>query len=195
MAFNEAQVNGGGQERPLASNTDQAMEKLQNDPSIAAQMGLNSDQVVDGLQAMLSKYECPMGLMTKLLDLQQFDVLDFIIDDSGSMNNVTDSRLPNGQMMTRWQEAISRLKTMIEIVSFVPINCYFPSILIARYSNLVSKSQGCDPGESSWKRWSDSSAIHEQYIWIVGRASLESAEWNNTRLSCVVGEYQSWTGP
>jgi hypothetical protein len=52
---------------------------------------------------MLAKYEVPMGLMSKLLDLQQFDVLDFILDDSGSMNNLTDSRLPNGQVYTSYQ--------------------------------------------------------------------------------------------
>lgn len=47
---------------------------------------------------------------------------DFIVDDSGSMNNITDSYLPNGNPMTRWVEAITRLKTMIEIISFLPVN-------------------------------------------------------------------------
>jgi hypothetical protein len=59
MKFNEAQVQGGGVERPLASNTDQALERLQNDASIGQKVGLSSDQVVDGLQSMLSKYEVP----------------------------------------------------------------------------------------------------------------------------------------
>ncbi|KAL3900685.1 MAG: hypothetical protein SGCHY_001161 [Lobulomycetales sp.] len=122
MQYNQTNVASGAQERPLAHKTDQALEQMQNDPMIGKQIGLSSDAVVDGLQAILSKYEVPMGLMSKLLDLRQFDVLDFIVDDSGSMNNITDSYLPNGNPMTRWVEAITRLKTMIEIISFLPVN-------------------------------------------------------------------------
>jgi hypothetical protein len=97
LKYNEANVASGSAQRPLASLTDHALEKMQ-DPAFSKQVGLNSDQMVDGLQAILSKYEVPIGLTSKLLDLQQFDVLEFIIDDSGSMNNITDSFYPNGQV-------------------------------------------------------------------------------------------------
>ncbi|KAL3900686.1 MAG: hypothetical protein SGCHY_001162 [Lobulomycetales sp.] len=114
MQYNQSNLASGSGERPLAINTF--------DPSFSKRVGLKSDQLVDGLQAILAKYEVPMGLMAKLLDLQQFDVLEFIIDDSGSMNNITDSYYPNGQPMTRWVEAIQRLKNMIEVVSYIPTN-------------------------------------------------------------------------
>ena len=143
--YNEANVACGSAERPLAIQTDKALDKMQA-PEFSKRVGLSTDQVsisqspfdilirkvVDGLQAILSKYEVPMGLMSKLMDLQQFDVLDFIIDDSGSMNNVTDSYYPNGQPKTRWVEAIQRLKNMVEVLAYVPTNCN-PLVFLIRF--------------------------------------------------------------
>ncbi len=53
--------------------------------------------------------------------LSEFQSLEFIIDDSGSMQCLTDSVHPTTrQTMTRWQEAQIRLKEMIEILAYVP---------------------------------------------------------------------------
>jgi hypothetical protein len=53
--------------------------------------------------------------------LSEFQSLEFIIDDSGSMQCVSDSVDPRTrQQNTRWQEAHQRLKEMIEILAYVP---------------------------------------------------------------------------
>jgi hypothetical protein len=45
--YNEANVASGSAQRPLASLTDQALDKMQ-DPAFSKRVGLNSDQMVDG---------------------------------------------------------------------------------------------------------------------------------------------------
>ena len=55
--------------------------------------------------------------------LSEYNSLDFIIDDSGSMQCTTDTKDPvTGQPMSRWKEAQLRLKEMIEILAYVPFN-------------------------------------------------------------------------
>lgn len=76
---------------------------------------MNPDQVVDVLGAVFVKYNAPMGLMNKLMCLQQFDGLEFIMDDSGSMSTA------NEQGVTRWKEAQERLKELFDFLAFVPI--------------------------------------------------------------------------
>lgn len=69
-----------------------------------------------------------MGLANKLMELQTFDYLFFMVDDSGSMNNNTDTRDPlNGTFITRWEETRSRLVQLIEILSYVPT----PTIIVS----------------------------------------------------------------
>lgn len=95
--------------------------------------------------------------MNKLMQLQEFHILDFMIDDSGSMQNGmyihathsyvdTDSRLPNGYPMTRWQEAILRMKSMIEILAYVPTNTIRIKFLNRR-EQIVFTRQGQSPQE------------------------------------------------
>lgn len=47
--------------------------------------------MVDELGAILNKYEVPMGLMNKLMMLSEYQVLEFMIDDSGSMTLTSDT--------------------------------------------------------------------------------------------------------
>jgi hypothetical protein len=53
--------------------------------------------------------------------LSDFDLLNFIIDDSGSMDLNSDVKDSDGRRMTRWEEAISRMRSLIEIIAYVPI--------------------------------------------------------------------------
>ena len=109
-------------ETPLAESTVATIEMLQ-EPEIAAEAGLNSDDMIDELGKILGKYECPIGLLNKLMMLSEYASLEFIIDDSGSMTLATDTVDPKTRRnITRWAEAQMRLKEMIEIVAYVPFN-------------------------------------------------------------------------
>jgi hypothetical protein len=70
---------------------------------------------------ILAKYEIPLGLSSKLMRLSDFDLLDFTIDDSGSMLANSDVRGRNGRFLTRWEEATQRMRSLIEIIAYVPI--------------------------------------------------------------------------
>jgi hypothetical protein len=119
-AFNQASVKSGGREVPLSESTNATIELMQ-DPDICVGAGMTPDSAIDELGAVLSKYEVPLGLMNKLMMLSEFESLEFIIDDSGSMGLPTDTIDPRTrQPMTRWQEAQSRLKEMMELVAHVP---------------------------------------------------------------------------
>lgn len=119
--MNEANVAAGLKEVPLAESTAATIEIMQ-EPEITAEAGMQPDEMVDELGAILNKYEVPMGLMNKLIMLTEYEVLEFMVDDSGSMSMVSDTVDSNHRPQTRWQEAQSRLKSMIEIVAYVPFN-------------------------------------------------------------------------
>jgi len=111
-----------GVDVPLAESTDATIEMMQ-EPEICLEAGMQPDEMVDQLGSILSKYEVPMGLMNKLMMLSEYASLEFIVDDSGSMQMNSDTinpltRKPN----TRWEEAHQRLKEMIEILAYVPFN-------------------------------------------------------------------------
>jgi len=111
-----------GTDVPLAESTDATIEMMQ-EPEISYEAGMQPDEMVDQLGSVLSKYEVPMGLMNKLMMLSEYASLEFIIDDSGSMQMNSDTinpttRRPN----TRWEEAHQRLKEMVEILAYVPFN-------------------------------------------------------------------------
>ena len=105
---------------PLAASTDATIEMIQ-EPEISLQAGMQPDEMVDALGAILAKYEVPMGLMNKLLMLRDYQSLEFIVDDSGSMQMTSDTVHPiTRQWNTRWEEAHQRIKEMIEILAYVP---------------------------------------------------------------------------
>lgn len=119
QAFNEVLAIEGDPERPLAESTDATIDMMQ-DSEIARDVGLPPDAIVEELGEVFAKYEVPMGLMNKLYMLSEYDTLEFIIDDSGSMNSLSDTRDSNGNQQTRWQEAQSRMKDLVEILAYVP---------------------------------------------------------------------------
>lgn len=108
------------QDIPFAESTNATIEMLQ-EPEIAAEAGMEVDTMVDELGEMLEKYEIPIGLTNKLMLISEYQSLEFIIDDSGSMRMDTDSiDKVTGRPMSRWIEAQKRLKEMIEIIAYVP---------------------------------------------------------------------------
>jgi len=105
---------------PLAESTTATIEMLQDD-DICESAGMNVDEMVDQLGEMLEKYEIPIGLTNKLMMISEYESLEFIVDDSGSMRLDTDTiDKVTGNPISRWKEAQNRLKEMIEIIAYVP---------------------------------------------------------------------------
>jgi len=143
-ALNEIVVQGGGAEWALAESTNATIEMMQ-EPEICLAAGMAPDTMVDELGAILNKYEVPMGLMNKLMLLSEYQALEFIIDDSGSMSMLSDTvDLQTGRPQTRWKEAQARLKEMVEILAYVP----FQKIDIGflnRHDRVILERKGRDP--------------------------------------------------
>ena len=97
-----------------------ASADMMQDADIAAQVGLDPSQAMANLARVFAKYEVPMGLLNKLLGLSDFEFAEMIVDDSGSMNKLTDSKDAQGRDMTRWQEVHTRIVQMFEILAYVP---------------------------------------------------------------------------
>jgi len=120
MQANEAALASGAQERPLAESTNATVQMMQ-EPDMAAKVGLHTDELVDGLGAIFQRNEIPMGLMNKLIMLSEFDKLEFLVDDSGSMQCDSDTKDTNGRTQSRWSEAQGRIQSMVEVLAYVPI--------------------------------------------------------------------------
>ena len=120
----------------LAPTTASAVESFQSDAYLDAfhcSSQKEDEDLLDKLGKYFAMYEIPLGLLSYLLPLKNFKS-HFIMDDSGSMNEKSDftlgdahpvvqsrfSHQPKGTVLTRWQEAESRLHAMIDILSFIP---------------------------------------------------------------------------
>jgi len=129
---------------PLAEATNATIEMMQDD-DFAEDAGMDADDMIDKLGAMLGKYEIPIGLTNKLMMLSEYESLEFIMDDSGSMQLRTDSTNPKTrEPYTRWQEAHMRLKEMIEVIAYVPFNQIGIEFL-NRKDRMVFKRNGRSP--------------------------------------------------
>ena len=121
---------------------------------------------LDELNSIMTKYEVPAGLLTKLLQVKEFQLMEVIVDDSGSMNCATDALDPiTGNKMSRWWEAKWRISQMIELLAYVPsppMRIYFlnrkdvisiernsgelPSDYIKRAESILQGAFGRNPG-------------------------------------------------
>merc|ERR1712151_1176819 len=120
--MNEDFRAAGHAEEQMAESTNATIEMMQ-EPEISVEAGMSPDTMVDELGAILNKYEVPIGLMNKLMMLSEYQVLEFMIDDSGSMTLTSDTfDKITGQPQTRWREALVRLKEIMEILAYVPFN-------------------------------------------------------------------------
>jgi hypothetical protein len=142
--LNESSTAYGGQEIPLSQSTNATIEMMQ-EPEICLEAGMTPDTMVDELGSIMNKYEVPMGLMNKLMMLSEFEILEFMIDDSGSMTLISDTLNPTtGRPNTRWQEAQIRLKEMVEILAYVPCP-QVDIIFLNRPDQVTLKKNGRDP--------------------------------------------------
>jgi hypothetical protein len=142
--LNEASTMSGGKEFPLSESTDATIEMMQ-EPEISVEAGMTPDTMVDELGSIMNKYEVPMGLMNKLMMLSEFESLEFLIDDSGSMTMLSDTVNPTTKRPnTRWQEAQSRLKEMIEILAYVPFT-QIDITFLNRRDHVTLTRNGRDP--------------------------------------------------
>jgi hypothetical protein len=126
---------------PFSATTAAALEAIQT-PPFAEKVGLAPGAIVDELGALFAKYEIPIGVISKLLALKEFEELEFLVDDSGSMGMRLET--PVGGAKTRWEEAKQRLETLIEILAYVPT----PQIEIRflnRAEKIVLRHQGAAP--------------------------------------------------
>ncbi|STX28562.1 Uncharacterised protein [Legionella beliardensis] len=126
------------------------------------QQKLDGGDLLDGLSNVFARYEVPIGLVNKLLALTEYS-LNFIIDDSGSMNTPSDlpmtaahpavrqMRDPQGRRaavqgkLTRWEEAEDRIHIMLDMLAYLPINTIRLSFLNNVASNLVLSHAGKTP--------------------------------------------------
>ena len=133
-----------GQEFSLAESTKTALQMTQ-DERFCQQVGYKPDLMVRQLEELFTKYQAPLGLMNKLFGLQDFDVLEFIIDDSDSMHcSYGTHDPPSREEITRWTEAKTRLKELLQFVAFVPFQRIQVSFL-DRPSELIWTRNNRDP--------------------------------------------------
>jgi hypothetical protein len=104
----------------------------------------NADQYMAQISSYFTKYEVPIGMFNKLMGLSDFNFIEFIIDDSGSMGLFSD--YGNGNV-TRWKEAHDRLLQMLEIMTLIPIPPTYVRFLnrseIIEIIRLPNESQNC----------------------------------------------------
>lgn len=97
--------------------------------------GLDHEQMLDHLSSLFARYEVPIGLLSKLCELSNYNI-SIVIDDSGSMNEKTDSKKldvyteymkqhfkrmgTETGSMTRWEEEEDRLHLMIDFLAYIP---------------------------------------------------------------------------
>jgi hypothetical protein len=102
------------------ADTVKASIEMVQDEEVANQIGVAPEQIMANINRIFAKYEVPMGLLNKLMMLSDYQFVEMIVDDSGSMNSQSDAKFPTGQFMTRWQEVHSRILQMLEIMMYVP---------------------------------------------------------------------------
>ncbi len=133
-----------GDQFKLVPTTQQSIEVVQSDAYIQ-KFGqtppggpvIDGADVLDGLTALFSQYEIPIGMLNKLRALSQYN-LNFIIDDSGSMKTPTELLMTTAtpyvrnrshrflgaygdpRYMTRYEEAENRLHIMFDLLAYIP---------------------------------------------------------------------------
>ncbi len=146
----------------LSASTTASMEIIQ-DSSYSQSFGSNMDggQLLDDLTQVFGKYETPIGLLNKLLILIE-GVLYFLIDDSGSMQANSDVQVKDAtpwmkkkignkkqptDFLSRWEEAEDRLHTLMELLSYIPIDSLNFSFLNNSQVTVLKRTEGQSPKE------------------------------------------------
>ena len=91
----------------VAPSYQQAVQQYEEE------IDLSGGNALSELSSVLAKYEVPECMLSKLLTLQQFDLGEIIVDDSGSMRSITDTKGP------KWRTNRSMDRSQIERVTYV----------------------------------------------------------------------------
>jgi len=121
IVSNMGQQDFFDEEIVVAPSYQQALEQYNEIIVEAEAVPDNSESPIDQLSALLARYEVPAGMLSKLLMLSEFEIAEIIVDDSGSMNAQTDAKGPNGESLTRWQEAKQRIEEIMEVIAHIPV--------------------------------------------------------------------------
>jgi hypothetical protein len=89
---------------------------LNSQAAVLDHMGVSAEELCNRINALFRRLEIPIGLLSKLRLLCDMDWLEFLIDDSGSMDNG-----PSSVYKTRFEEAEARLCQMLEALSLLPV--------------------------------------------------------------------------
>ena len=119
-------------ETRVAINTFQGDSYLDKFQSAAVK---SDDDLLDKLTAHFATFEMPLGAITPVTWLQDYDQLTHVVDDSGSMRSNTDvlfkelqpwlkqrlgQRDPESNV-TRWEEALNRILVTLDIHAYIPV--------------------------------------------------------------------------
>lgn len=107
-------------------------------------VGGEEDVLVE-LTKIFAKYEVPAGMLGKLLLMKSFSVGEVVVDDSASMNAFTDAKGPNGEVITRWQEAKFNLFRMVEVMAYVVAPPFHVRFLNKPITVLLERQKGESP--------------------------------------------------
>lgn len=159
------QEKATGKPMQLSDATVSSMQIIQDKDfvdSFRTSQKLDGGNLLDGISNVFAQYEVPIGLLNKLLALQLYDLLNFKIDDSGSMRRETDALLSQATIytkakvadknrlsnpdakMTRWEEAEDRLHIMIDMLAYLPIKKIKLSFL-NRSNEIILTHEGKTP--------------------------------------------------
>lgn len=113
-----AQQEHTGQSMKMSKGTQCSIEIMQDSDYTSKLGNIDGGAILDGLTAFFARYEVPIGLINKLHALTEFR-LNFIIDDSGSMNSVSDEK-HGDKYITRWDEVKDRIHVLIDMLAYIP---------------------------------------------------------------------------
>lgn len=139
----DAQVAPGFQESTKKHITTENAQKI----------GLAShDEMLQSIGNVFAKYEVPQGLLSKLFKISEFEQIEIIVDNSGSMS-VVDAKIPGtNHPISRWHEVRYRLAQMFEILAYVP----FPPVHIVFINGpdrlVIARDNGHERPEEFLKR-------------------------------------------
>jgi hypothetical protein len=152
---------------PIAVAVGVAVERYADNagPTKAAMHceSVDMDACLERLTNIFARFEVPIGMLTKLMQLSEY-AINIVIDDSGSMSSPTDScvrdvdseymreffashQRASASKLTRFEEEEDRLHLMIEILAYVPTGPIRVSCMNRHAAFLLERVSG-EPPES-----------------------------------------------
>lgn len=164
----QAQQNVTGKPMQVSESMIASIDIMQDSEYLnkfGTKESLDGGGLLDGLTKIFERHEVPIGLINKLLILSEYS-LNFIIDDSGSMNTESDAlisqaspqlkeardptgiRAANNKKLTRWEEAEDRIHIIFDMLAYIPTHKISISFL-NRTEQLILSHHGKTPEQFS----------------------------------------------